>query len=245
MSDQTVYTGGICYIREKGNLPWFDMGEVDTLALAHDREKKSLPTNRTCAGGNRNSFFVVNGVDLSLKMLEFDANNLNIGLFANSATVVAGTIADEEHDATGGGFVKFVYPPSENITIEDTAGGGGVTYAEGTDYEIRTGGINVVSGGAISGVIYANYDHDGLTITQALTEGGKEYEFLFDGLNKASNCDPFTLEVFRFKPGIAETLELITGEYMGMDLSGEILVDEAKTGTNESQYYTITQKTPV
>lgn len=113
-----------------------------------------------------------------------------------------------------------------------------VSPAEGTDYELRPGGIVTLAGRVLSGevwtVAYTSVDAD---IVQALVSSGEEYEVIFDGLNEARSGKRTRVEVFRYKPGVAQAIGLLSDEYASLDVTGKVLKDTTKTGAGVSQYF--------
>lgn len=109
---------------------------------------------------------------------------------------------------------------------------------EGTDYELRPGGIVALEGRVVAGevwtVAYTSVDAD---IVQALVSSGDEYEVIFDGLNEARSGKRTRVEVFRYKPGVAQAIGLLSDEYASLDVTGKVLKDTTKTGAGVSQYF--------
>ena len=221
-----------------------DAGEVDEITVAHSSDKKTLPSHRKLGGGNRNSINRTTGVELAVKFRDFSPENMAIGLFGSTSSVVSGSILDESHVARHDALLKLDYPGATNINVQDQSGGAGTTYTKGTDYTVESGGIVILSTGTITDgqTIYVDYNNPGIDIVQALVNSGDDYHIYFDGLNEAQGGDPFTGEFFRAKSALAENLALISDDYGEMGLTFEVLQDESRP-TGKSQYYEIVKKT--
>ncbi len=115
---------------------------------------------------------------------------------------------------------------------------GRTTLVAGTDYEIRPGGIFVYVGRLIAGeVLTCGYTRAAADVVQALTNSGKEYELVFDGLNEARSGKRTRVTAYRVKVGAAQQIALIGEEYAALEVTGKLLKDTSKTGAGVSQYF--------
>lgn len=141
-------------------------------------------------------------------------------------------------------------PPVFPLTIGGTIADGTATITNigrGTltvnvDYEVTSGGVRLLTGGAVFATdgeaFIADYTPYAANVVQALTQSGKEYEIVFEGLNEARSGKPFVVKVFRGKLGAAQNLALLGDDYAALELTGKLLKDTTKTGANISQYFT-------
>ena len=136
--------------------------------------------------------------------------------------------------------------PTFPTTIDATVTDGTVTWTcagrttlvAGTDYEIRPGGIFVYVGRLIAGeVLTCGYTRAAADVVQALTNSGKEYELVFDGLNEARSGKRTRVTAYRVKVGAAQQIALIGEEYAALEVTGKLLKDTSKTGAGVSQYF--------
>ncbi len=128
------------------------------------------------------------------------------------------------------------------FTIAVAVGAGSpVALVEGTDYELRPGGIVVLEGRAADGDVWtAGYTSVDADVVQALVTSGEEYEVMFDGLNEARSGKRTRVHAFRYKPGVAQAVGLLSDEYAALDVTGKLLKDTTKTGAGISQYFKAT-----
>lgn len=239
--EQSYFGVGKVYMRVVGaSTGMTEVGEVSQLELAHNEEKIKLPDHTKPGGGNRNTISRIESVECVIKFHDFTPENMARAIFGNTTQTVGGTITDESHNAYAGTFIKTDYPGISAVNCQDASGGAGTDFTEGTDYEVRSGGIMILDGytGVEGDPIYIDYTHVGVDVIQAVTDSGQEYEMFFDGVNEAQSGEPASVELFRIKFGPAQNLSLINeGDFGALELTGEVLIDTSKTGTGISQYY--------
>lgn len=141
-------------------------------------------------------------------------------------------------------------PPAFPTTIGGTIADGTATITNvgrGTltvnvDYEVTAGGVRLLTGSTpfvTDGEAFiGDYTPYAASVVQALTQSGKEYEIVFEGLNEARSGKPFVVKVFRGKLGAAQNLALLGDDYAALEITGKILKDTSKTGAGISQYFT-------
>lgn len=140
---------------------------------------------------------------------------------------------------TGGTFIN--YP---EVGAEETDGsvkwkglGDAPLYKDGTDYELKNGGILILDGGLTNGTeIKISYTSIDTRIVETLLEVGEEYELYFDGLNEARSGKPFLVTMHRVKIAPTDALPLIGDDYAQMSITVRCLKDETITGSQKSKY---------
>ncbi|MCK4517802.1 hypothetical protein KAT92_03440, partial [Candidatus Babeliales bacterium] len=210
------------------------------LDIAHNENKLKLPDHTQPGGGNRNIVSRIESVECAIKFYDFTPENMALALNASVSSVVGGSIVDEPHKAYADGFIPTNFPGISAVNCQESSGGLGTDFTEGVDYEIHSGGILILSGytGVEGADIFIDYDHVGIDIVEALIDSGKEYELFFDGINEAQSGAPHTMEVFKIKFSPAQTLTMISeSDFVGLELTGELLIDTSKTGVGISKYY--------
>ncbi len=231
---------GRVYMREAGAAEALaEVGNVSALSISAEDNEVNLPDYTQAGGGNYASIRRIDSVTCSITLHDL--------ILKTMAAITRGT-GSEETAATAslitatayiGGFIP-VGPSPTSVTVED-AGGTGATYVEGTDYEIRTGGIFILDGGTITDAtsIEITSDIGAREVIEAMTQSGKTYELYFDGLNEADSGKSVVLHAYRFQPGIGNELPMIGDEFAEITLEGEMMIDTTKTGTGVSQYYKV------
>jgi hypothetical protein len=134
--------------------------------------------------------------------------------------------------------------PTNGSTVSD----GSVTWKDlGTtaltadvDFTRVRAGIIPLGGKLATGDAGVKASYTGLadSIVQALVNSGVEVELFFDGLNEAQSSKPVQVRAFKAKPS-PSTIDWISDDYAGLELSFEVLKDSSKNGTSVSQYFTV------
>lgn len=245
-----VYFGvGSAYIREVGAVAGRrSLGEVDQFDLAYNQTAIDLPDNQNVGGGILDTVYRIDSMEIALKMRNFSSDNFALSEFGGFSAVAGAAIVDETDNAYAGSFIKTLYPGITLATCNSLAAAAGTAFVEGTDFEVRSGGIYILDGytGVEGDPIFISYTHPGVDVIQALVESGKEYEIFLDGLNEALSGDPFTHELFIVKISPAQTLALLGGSAYGeMAVTGKVLQDSTKVGAGISKYMKSVKKTAV
>jgi hypothetical protein len=242
MPEQSYIGVGKVYILKEGaSAGLVEVGNVDTLTLGVNEESKELRDFQSPGGGLLNEIKRIESVDATLNLRELKPENLAIALFGNASEVTGDSVAGEAHTAYQGSLVALAHPPSGNVVV--TGSGGTPTYVEGTDYEVRPGGIFIVEGGGISDDTAIEVDYDYLTeeVIQALTESGDAYRVYFEGLNEAQSDKPVIVDLYRVRFGPAQQFDLIGDDFAGFQIAGKVLKDTGKSGAGVSQYFKVTK----
>ncbi len=222
--------------------------EVDQFDLAYNQTAIDLPDNQNVGGGIADTVYRIDNMEVSFKMRNFSSYNFALSEFGSFTSAAGAAITDEVSPAYAGSFIPTLYPGITLVSVNDAAAGGGTVFTEGTDYEVRSGGIYILDSftGVDAADVYISYTHPGVDIIQALTESGKEYEIFVDAMNEALSGDPFTHRLYRVKVSPAATLALLGGGAYGeMAVTGKVLQDPTKTGTGISKYMKSVKKTAV
>lgn len=173
------------------------------------------------------------------------ATRANTTAYALNAYVVPATANGFYYKATTAGTSAGTIP-TYPTTVGGTVVDGTVTWTcagktaavLNTDYEVRGAGIFVYTAATIAGEVWtAGYTRAGTDVVQALTNSGKEYEMIFDGLNEARSGKRTRVNAYRVKVGALASLGLIGDEYAAMEVKGKLLKDSSKTGNGVSQYF--------
>ncbi len=239
MADYSYLGSGKVYLRDRSAATGLvEVGNCSALSFAVTEETKELRDYTQPGGGTYNEVKRITSVECQITMHDMSAENLSRALYGSTSATATGTVTDEAHaDVNKGEFVATAFLPSAITTVKV----GATTKTANTDYEVRAGGIYIIPGGTIA-------DGDDITITytkavadvvQALTNSGKEYELVFDGLNEARSGKKTRVRAHRVKIGALANLGLIGEEYAAIEATGKVLKDTSITGANISQYFKV------
>lgn len=245
-----TYVGkGKIYIKEFGaDAALLFIGNVSELTFNHEESKQSVPDFTESGGGEWDSIRRIDAVTLQL-------TKWDILLPANLARLVRGTasaadsvtpIVDEAHTAFEGGLIQLARIPNPDAALTVTYLGS-PALVEGADYVRTPSGIEVVVGGNLADEdpVEISYTPLASDTVEALTESGKQYQLVFEGLNEADSDRPVVINVHKFKPGAATAMSWISQEFLSAPFTGDVLKDTTIVGSNLSKYYKVTAARPV
>lgn len=239
MADYSYLGSGKIYLRDTtGSGGLIEIGNCSSLNFTVSEETKELKDYTQAGGGTFNEVKRITAVEVQMTAHELSAANLARALYGSTSVVTAGTVTDESHTvAAQGDFIPTTFLASAITTVKVAA----ATKIEGTDYEVRAGGIYIIPGGGIAAAatVLITYTKAGTDVVQAITGSGKEYELLFDGLNEARSGKKTRVNAYRVKIGALASLGLIGDDYAAMEMTGKLLKDTTKTGANISQYFKV------
>lgn len=238
------YVGrGDFYIRERFNCcatpavtqkPFRALGNVSsftwTSTITEIKQK-----NFGLAGGTACLIQQVESLDFKITLHCFTGENIGIGFLSEGTdnNVPAVVVNNEAIDA---GMVKkgFAFPLAYSgfTGLVLTTVGGGTVYTLGVDYTVSGNMVLPVRGGAIvDGVaLQADYSAPIQTRVELLTQTGKEWDIMLDGLNDATG-DPVRARLYRVKFA-ADGVEFINDTSVAsFTLSGTALTDECAPTT--------------
>ena len=217
------------------------IGNVSALEFSVDIDKKDLLDFTNCAGGKTNSYSRIQGVTANMSIYDISAENLALAFRGTTSAHTGATQTSEAQTAYVGGFIKTDYvPDTDTIVVKDVTDV--TTYTEGTDYEVTPGGITIIDPAPTivdTDVLHITYTSQTSSMIEALTSASNEFKLVFAGLNKAQECEPLIIDVFRFKPDPAQAMPFIGDEFAVLELSGEVLIDDSVTTAGLSQYFTV------
>lgn len=247
MSTRTDYSYigvGKVWMRERGaDAPFVDIGNISKLTLGVTEEEKKLQDFTSLGGGVLNSVPRITDVTFAATLHELKPGNIAMLLRGGATAVVAGSVADEEVQAYLGGLIPLLHAsPTVTSVKNDNAGEpGATTYAAGTDYEVRAGGLYIPATSSITNdsLIHVAYSYGAEDVIEALTNAAKEYELQFEGLNEAQSGKAMLVDVWRVRTGAAKDFNLVGDNFAGFDVSGSVFKDPLITATGKSQYFRV------
>jgi hypothetical protein len=243
MADYSYIGSGKAYLREVGSAAGLvEVGNCSALNFSVTEESKELKDYTQPGGGTYNEVKRISAVEMAMTMHDLSPENLARALYGSTSAVATGTVTDEVHTAYDDTFIPFDFIPAASPApvVKDTATGL-ITYVEGTDYEVRPGGIFVLGTGTIVSAadLDISYTKAASDVVEALTASGKEYELVFDGLNEARSGKKTMITAHRVKIGAAQNLSMIGEDYAALEVTGKLLKDSTKNGTSISQYFKV------
>jgi hypothetical protein len=240
MADYSYIGSGKIYMRDlSGSGGLIEVGNVSKLDIGTEEETKELRDYRSPGGGVINEVRRITGVTLAMTLHDLSPENLAMALYGTTEAVAAGSVTGETVTAQVGALVRLAHTGISNVVVQDETDT--TTYTAGTDYEVRPGGIFILSTGAITDgeTLHVAYDYGAQDVVQALDGAQGTYELVFEGLNEARSGKPVIVDVWRARFGAVSTISLIGDDYAGLELSGKALKDTSKpSGT--SQYFRVT-----
>lgn len=243
MADYSYIGSGKVYLRDTATTEnLIAIGNASALSMDIQSEEKSLTDYTQPGGGTYNSVEKVTDVNVSITVHDYSPRNLSIALFGDDSVLSGATVNAEVHTGVNAGeFIKTEYPFISSVTVEIQ--GGGTTYTEGTDYEVRDSGIYILEGTTIAadGNIQITYTHATADRVEALVSSGKTFQLVFEGQNEATGKRAL-VDIYRLKFSPTNGLNLIGDDYGALEMSGKSLSDSTKTGVGVSKYFRIDQE---
>jgi hypothetical protein len=219
------------------------VGNCSALAFNVTEDVKELKDFTQPGGGTYNEVRRIQAVEMTFSAHDLSPDNLARALYGTSTVVAASTVTAETVVGYKGGIVPLAKLPLTITSVEPI--GGGTPYVAGDDYILTEAGLEIPADSAIPDPVAgaANFEVDytsrAFDLVQALTEAGKEYEVLFEGLNEARSGKPVVIRATRIKLGAARNLSLIGEDYAVLELTGKVLKDTAIVGAGLSQYFNV------
>ena len=236
-ADYSYIGSGKLYMRVFGSAaPLVEVGNVTALSFKITEDVKKLKDYTQGGGGTFNQVRRIDGVECTFSTSDLSPANLARAVFGSTAPTVAGSVVDEAYTVYKNGFVPLALVASAVSAVKHTSGT--PTYVLNTDYEVREGGIFILSAGAITDgqSIKISYTKANADVIQALTTTAQEYELAFGGLNEARSGKQVSVQAYRVKLGVADELGLITEDFNSLNFTGEVIKDTTKVG-GVSQYF--------
>ncbi|MCF2909991.1 hypothetical protein L1285_16850 [Pseudoalteromonas sp. DL2-H2.2] len=243
-SNKSFQGRGSIYAEEigasSGLLPF---GNCSGLDLSTNEESQDLNDYENPGGGVLDTLSRVNQISASITSTSFSARNIAIALRGLVNTSAAVAVAAEEHTVKLDAFTPFNKIPDKSKTITVTDNAGTTTYVEGTDYKVRNSGLIALSGGTIAdnSVIKVTYESMTSHNIEGITQQGKEYRIVFDGLNEADSNKPVRITLHRVRFSPADALSFISDDFSNVPLNLTVLKDGSIAGAGQSQYLKIEQ----
>ncbi len=237
----TLIGGGECFIGPfDGTAALRFLGEASKVEISFEEDKKTLKNYSTPGGGNADTVSLITDIQLSITAHGFDAEALAMATFGEADSVTGAAVTDESHTAYLGGYLRAAAGVSLTaVSITQ----GGTPLVEGTDFEIKGGGVRILPGAtnvADGDTVLMSYTHANSATIEAILNTGKEYRFVFDGFNQANDNTPVVMDVWRAK-NTPSSIGLVTDDFGNIEFVFDVLKDDSKTGANISKFFKLNQ----
>jgi hypothetical protein len=238
MERYTFMGEGDLYLRPFAGGRLRRVGNCPQMQVEITEEVKELESFRP-GGGLYNSVRRVKKAMLKLTLDDWTQENMALALYGDAQSVPSGSVTDESHTAWLDGVVRLAQAPSAITTVTNATGD--VTYVEGTDYEIEAGGLLIPEDSTIpdGSEILVDYSHGAADVLEALTNSGQEMTIYLSGKNLAEGSAVNLVDVYRVRFGPTKNLALLGPDYAKIELEGDMIKDDSKTGAGISQFMRI------
>mgnify|MGYP000061844329 CR=1 FL=1 len=240
LQQNEYYKGkGTFYLRKKsGTAGLIPIGNASEISLAISVSNQEMLDYENAGGGVADSQSSIESMTATITLANLNPENVARLTSGKSSDVTGGAVSAETHTVgSQGSFVKFDKVPDTSETITVTGSGGTPSFAEGTDYEIRNGGIIILEGDIdAADDIEVSYTALNSRTVEMLLEVGEEYEGYFDGLNEARSGKAHLGTFHRVKLNPTSALPLISDDFATAPFTVDILRDNSITGSEKSKY---------
>ena len=251
---ETAMLAGMIKCRLAGTgAPFEPMGLGSTMEQAHEVNKITLANTMNVAGGNYDSTSRVTAMTLNFNFREFFTANYVRFLWASFTTLQSEAVTGEKQVAKVGMTTMLDKMPLTITSVVD-AETGLIEFEEDIEWKLAGSGIEPLPGGALATAIeeaegdylievdYQTADFDNI---QPLATSGEELELLFEGVNAVGTQKRTNNLYYRCKFDLAATLSWINVEdFMGMDVTCEVLADPSRIGPGLSPFMKIMKERP-
>lgn len=243
MANEYFKGKGTMYLRRKsGTEGLLPVGNCSEIALALTTSKQEMKDFELAGGATADTIETIDSVSATVTLLNLNPENIARVTAGTVTNVAAGAVVAEPHTVgSPGSFTRFAKVPDTAATITVTGEAGTPVYVDGTDYEVRNGGIIILAGGTIAAASKIEVSYAGVAsrVVETLLEIGEEYELYFDGLNEARAGKAVLLTGHRAKVNPTQGLPLITDDYASLQFTVDLLRDDTVVGTTKSKYIKI------
>lgn len=242
MSNYSFIGKGSLYFQSSSSGALYPVGNVSKASITVEAETLQEEDYENEGGGIADSFSRIKAAKLALTLHHLDPVNLQLALFGSTPTVYAGgSVTDEAHnDVVLGSLIPLAHTPSASASL--TVKKGATTYVENTDYLRKKSGLFIpATGSAILAGDDITVSYTGLadSTVQAMTGIPSDVRVFFDGMNESKSGRGVEVDMFKVKFSPAKAFDLIGKDFAVIDLEGDILRDDSKSGSGISKYFKV------
>lgn len=249
-TDTTYYPylgSGKLYARPAGSTAgYFELGNASKVEIAVKDKTIDLQDNTKPGGGTYASAVRIEGASVNMVLNDLNKGNVSRALFGSDTAVQSGAVTAEAITAHLGALCPLEQPNAAAVVVKNAAlvgasAIGTITYAAGTDYELRPSGLFILPGGTIT-------DAQALTVAytyalhakiEAMTTSAPILELRFEGLNESAAGKPVLVHIYKLQLSAAKALSLLGDKFSDLTVDGKILIDPTKTGAGVSKYFKV------
>jgi hypothetical protein len=255
---ETFIVAGRILCRPAGTgKPFEPMGLGSTMTQNHEVNKITLTNTMIPAGGNYDTYSRVTAMTLGFNFREFFTANFARFLWAEVTDLPSAPVTGEVV-TVGVNMVSMLSKMPLSITTVVDAETGLVEYDEDIDFRLTGSGIEPLPGGPLAAAIAAaeaadeeyqlevDYVSAPIDDIQPLAGTAVELEILFEGVNAVGTQKRTNNLYYRCKFDLVAALSWINVEdFMGMEVTCEVLGDSSRIGAGVSPYMKIMKEKPM
>ncbi|QNK69192.1 hypothetical protein [Variovorax sp. PAMC26660] len=217
--------------------PLAPIGNVLDVTVTHDEEVKKQQDFTRLGGGTHAQVRRVNSANVAINMADLNLVNFARAVLGTAGEIEGADVVDEQHKAFKGGLIRLKHLDPSAVVFKKAA----ATIPAAGNYEVRKEGIYILPGTTLTDAddVLISYTGKTTATIEALTVANPELVITFGGLNEADSGKPVVVDLYRVGQGVAKTLALLSGNFMGLAVEGELLMDPTKAGEGISRYYRV------
>ncbi|QSI33393.1 hypothetical protein GNX71_29025 [Variovorax sp. RKNM96] len=217
--------------------PLAPIGNVLDVTVTHDETVLKQQDFTRLGGGTHAQIRRVASANVAINMADLNLVNFARAVLGTAAEVEGADVVDEQHKAFKGGLIRLKHLDPSAVVFKKAA----ATIPAAGNYEVRKEGIYILPGTTLTDAddVLISYTGKTTATIEALTAANPELVIAFGGLNEADSGKPVVVDLYRVGQGVAKTLALLSGNFMGLAVEGELLMDPTKSGTGISRYYRV------
>ncbi|ANP79310.1 hypothetical protein A134_23130 [Vibrio crassostreae 9CS106] len=244
MANKSYLGKGTIYFEEIGGTGGLiPVGNCSQLDIAVNENKLEQKDYQEAGGALVNTVTNIDSVVASINSLTVNADTIGLALRGYVKDHKGGAVSDEEHEVKSvPSYIKLSHAPDKSATFKVVDKASPTTeFEEGTDFEIKSGGISIIADGAITDTMTLQVNFTSLTsrTVQPMTQAGLDYKVVFDGLNEAEGGKPVIIEFHKVKFNYTQALALISDDFGSLPMTFDILKDDTQTGFDTSKFMSI------
>lgn len=236
MAIETYIGSGNVIIRPYGSrAPFEQVGNCSQLSLDISEDEKTLANFRTPGGGTYDKVSRIESVSVALTLHELTTGNLIRSLYAGSRTLQSEAVASEKQLARKGSVTLLDRMPLTVTSVKQ----GTTTLEAGVDYTLSGGGIAIPDDSKVAddSELTIAYQAAAVDVIEALTQSAGVYEMAFEGMNEAGTGKRCNVRFWRVKIGAASGLDFIGDDFLGLDVTAELLLDTTRSAVADRSGY--------